>query len=143
MSFATLEFYGVNAFKFTNAKGISHYARYQIEPVAGEQALPEDQVKQAAPNYLMDELPQRIARGPVKFRLLAQVAEEGDSINDGTAVWPDTRKRILLGTISLTSTVKDQAAAQKIHHVQPLESAGGHRALGRPGVCWRVPRRTV
>jgi catalase len=28
VSFATLAFYGVNAFKFTNAAGVSHYIRY-------------------------------------------------------------------------------------------------------------------
>jgi catalase len=39
VSFATLAFYGVNAFKFTNAKGVSQYARYQILPDAGEHAL--------------------------------------------------------------------------------------------------------
>jgi catalase len=125
VSFATLEFFGVNAFKFTNAKGDSHYARYQIVPEAGEHALTDEQVKQASPNYLMDELPTRIAHGPVKFRLFAQVAEEGDSINDGTMVWPDTRKRVLLGTISLTSTVKDQAAAQKSIMFSPLNLQAG------------------
>jgi len=33
----------------------------------------------------MDELPQRITQGPVKFRLLAQVAAEGDSLDDPTS----------------------------------------------------------
>ena len=90
-SFGTLAFYGVNAFKFTNAKGVSHYARYQILPLAGEHALSAADAAEAAPNYLMEELPQRIAKRPVKFRLLAQVANEGDNVNDPTAVWPRCR----------------------------------------------------
>jgi len=125
VSFGTLAFYGVNAFKFTNAKGVSHYARYQIIPVAGEHALSEAEAKSADPNYLMDELPKRMARGPIEFRLLAQVANEGDSINDPTAVWPADRKLVSLGTISLTRTVKDQAAAQKSIMFNPLNLQTG------------------
>ena len=124
-SFGTLAFYGVNAFKFTNAKGVSHYARYQILPLAGEHALSDADAATAAPNYLMDELPQRIAKGPVKFRLLAQVANEGDNVNDPTAVWPADRKRIELGTLALTSTSKDQVNAQKALLFNPLALQAG------------------
>jgi catalase len=125
VSFGTLAFYGVNAFKFTNAKGVSHYARYQIIPVAGEHALSDADAKKADPNYLMDELPKRIAQGPVKFRLLAQVANEGDAVNDGTAVWPNDRKLVSLGTISLTKTAEDQMTAQRLIMFSPLNLQSG------------------
>ena len=75
-------FYGVNAFKFPNAQGVSRYARYQIIPEAGEHALTSDQTAKADPNYLMDELPQRLAKGPVKFRLQAQWAKDGDPTDE-------------------------------------------------------------
>jgi catalase len=120
VSFATLAFYGVNAFKFTNAAGDSHFARYQIIPVAGEHALDEAQSKAAAPDYLMQELPERLTHGPVAFRLVAQVAEPGDVIDDPTVTWPAARTRIFLGTLSLTRTVKDQAAAQRAIMFSPL-----------------------
>jgi catalase len=139
VSFATLAFYGVNAFKFTNAKGVSHYARYQILPVAGEHALSDAEAKNADPNYLMDELPKRIAQGPVKFRLLAQVANEGDPINDGTAVWPDDRKLVSLGTISLTKTVKDQVTAQKSIMFSPLNLQPGIEPSADPVLLARPP----
>ncbi len=125
VSFATLTFYGVNAFKFTNGNGQTHYARYQIVPVSGNHALTEEQAKSAGPDYLMDELPRRLARGPVKFRLVAQVAEAGDSVDDATSVWPDERRQVLLGTISLQRPVKDQAAAQKAIMFSPLNLQAG------------------
>jgi catalase len=124
-SFATLAFYGVNAFKFTNAKGVSRFARYQILPLAGEHALAADQVEKASPDYLMDELPRRIAAGPVKFRLLAQVARDGDSTNDPTAIWPADRETIELGVITLTATEKEQVAAQKALLYNPLSLVPG------------------
>ena len=125
VSFATLAFYGVNAFKFTNAKGQSHYVRYQIVPAGGEQVLSDADAAKAAPNYLMDELPARVAKGPVKFKLLAQVAEPGDAVNDGSVVWPNERKLVVLGTISLTKAAVDQAKEQKPLLFNPLALTAG------------------
>jgi len=83
----------VNAFKFTNEKGVSRYAATRSSG-CGEHALSDAEAAKAAPNYLMDELPQRIAKGPVKFRLMAQVAGEGDSLDDPTSTWPPDRKLV-------------------------------------------------
>jgi catalase len=124
-SFATLAFYGINSFKFTNAAGVSHYARYQIQPMAGERALTDEQAKSADPNYLMDELPTRIAKGPVTFQIMAQVADKDDPINDPTIVWPNDREHIFLGTLTLTSMVKDQVKAQKSIMFSPLNLTAG------------------
>ena len=139
VSFGTLAFYGVNAFKFTNAKGESHFARYQILPVAGEQSLAVADLPNAAPNYLMDELPQRISKGAVKFRLLAQLAKAGDPINDGSVAWPADREVVELGVISLTATPTEQVKAQKALLFNPLMLTAGIEAsadpvlLARPG----------
>jgi catalase len=132
VSFATLAFYGVNAFKFTNARGVSRYARYQIIPLAGERALSEADAAKAAPDYLMDELPLRIAREAVKFRLLAQLAKDGDSTTDPTVAWPADRELVELGTISLTSVVPDQVAAQKAIMFNPLTLQPGIEASADP-----------
>jgi catalase len=132
VSFGTLAFYGVNAFKFTNARGVSRYARYQIVPVAGEHALSDADAAKAAPDYLMEELPVRIAKGPVKFRLLAQLAKEGDPTNDDTKVWPADRELLELGTISITSVVKDQVTAQKGIMFNPLTLQPGIEASADP-----------
>lgn len=120
VSFATLAFFGVNAFQFTNAKGETQYARYRVEPVAGMQALTDKQVAAATPNYLMNELPQRIAKGPVQFKISAQLAAEGDNVNDGTQVWPEDRPQIELGILSLNKMSPDSRAAEKKLAFNPL-----------------------
>lgn len=120
VSFGTLAYFGVNAFQFTNAKGESHYARYRIEPVNGVESLSKEQAEKAGPNYLMEELPKRIAKGPVKFRISAQLAAAGDSINDGTMVWPDDRKVVELGIMSLDAVMPDSAAAEKKLAFNPM-----------------------
>ncbi len=112
-SYATLPYFGINAFKFTNAKGVATHVRYQLQPVAGAQYLSKEQVSTKGPDYLTTEIQDRVRRGPVKFKLLAQVAERDDKIDDPTIVWPDTRKNIELGTITITKAVADSEAAQK------------------------------
>lgn len=139
VSFGTLAFYGINAFKFTNAQGVTRYARYQILPVAGQQALDGVQAAAAAPNYLMDELPQRIAKGAVKFKLVAQVAKADDKVNDGSIAWPADREVIELGTLSLTAMAAEQVQAQKLLLFNPLmlqdgiEPSADPVLLARPG----------
>jgi catalase len=125
VSFATQAFYGVNAFSFTNAKGESRYGRYQIIPLVGQQSLSAEEAAKAAPNYLMDELPVRLKAGEVKYRILVQLAEKGDVINDGTAVWPDSRPQVELGVLALNSILPDSQQAEKKVMFSPLNLVEG------------------
>jgi len=139
VSFATEAFYGVNAFKFTNAKGAVVYGRYRIEPVAGQQFLSSEDAAKAAPDYLMQELPARLKQGPVKFRISVQLAEAGDVVNDATVVWPDSRKVVELGTLTITATHPNGAAFEKSTMFNPLALVDGIEPtndpilLARPG----------
>jgi catalase len=101
-------------------------------PVAGEHALSAADATKADPNYLMTELPVRIAKGPVKFTLLAQVAEAGDSTTDATMVWPKERKLVTLGTISLTTIPQEQVIAQRKLMFNPLALQPGIEASAHP-----------
>ena len=112
-SYATLSYFGINAFRFTNAKGVTTHIRYQLQPVAGAKYLSKEQVSSMGPDYLTTEIRERVGRGSVKFKLLAQVAEQGDTIDDPTIVWPDTRKKVELGTLTITKAVADSQAAEK------------------------------
>ena len=49
VSYATLPYFGLNAFKFTNAKGVSTLGRYQLRPVAGEKFLTKELVATKGP----------------------------------------------------------------------------------------------
>ncbi len=65
------------------------------------------------PDYLTSEILQRVRRGPVKFKLLLQVAEQGDKIDDPSIAWPNTRKKVVLGTFAITKAVADSQTAEK------------------------------
>lgn len=120
VSFATHNYFGINAFEFTNSQGEKNYVRYQILPVNGQELLTADEVAKATPNYLFEELPKRLKKGEAKFRLLAQIAAKDDVVNDPTVVWPNDRKLIELGVISLEAPVADNVAAEKALAFNPL-----------------------
>ncbi|MBS0171566.1 MAG: catalase family peroxidase [Nitrospira sp.] len=113
VSYATLPYFGINAFKFTNAKGNVTIGRYQLRPVAGEHVLTPEQLATMGPDYLSTEIRERVRRGPAKFKLFLQMAEQGDKIDDPSIAWPDSRKQIELGTITITKAVADSHTAEK------------------------------
>jgi len=114
VSLARETYNGVDAFVFVNAAGERQAFRYRIVPAEGTQHMtPEEAAKQPA-DFLMDELPARLAKEPVMFHLMAQLAAPGDPTKDPTQAWPDDRRLVDLGTITLTKAVADSAAAQKV-----------------------------
>jgi len=62
-SFADEEYHGINAFIFVNKSGQRQAVRYLVVPEKLVHLTPEEAAKQS-PNYLFDELKQRIARKP-------------------------------------------------------------------------------
>ena len=125
VSFATQPFFGVNAFKFTNAKGDVHYGRYLIEPLASEKYLTKEETAKAAPNYLMDELPTRLNTGTVQYSVALQIAEKGDVTNDATVSWPANRKVVNLGTLTLKAINADGVKFEKGTMYNPLTLVEG------------------
>lgn len=118
-SFATINYYGVNSFKFTNKKGVPHFIRYQFITEAGEKYItPEESIKESA-DYLFTEIKKRIAERPIKFKLYAQIAEDGDKIEDPSIAWPDSRQRVLLGEITLTKLSENTPAEDKKYVLNP------------------------
>jgi catalase len=103
-SYATVNYWGVHAFTFTNAKGEKHVAKYKALPVGGEVGLSDDEAKGKAPDFYAPELKDRLAKGPAEFTLTAILGEAGDPVDNPTTLWPeDQRKSVKLGTISITS----------------------------------------
>jgi catalase len=124
-SFARETYFGVTAMRFTNAEGVSRYGRYQITPDAGNDHLDDAVTKTKSPNFLFEELTERIATGPISFQLLVQVAHEGDIVDDATVHWPADRPLIPLGKIVLASLVPDDAHEQKKIIFDPIPRVDG------------------
>ena len=111
-SFADEEYYGVNAFIFVNEKGERHAVRYVMAPERLVHLSAEEAAKQAQ-DFLIDELPARLSRGPVTFRLKAQLAAPGDSTKDASIPWPESNETVELGMLTITKSASESLEVQK------------------------------
>lgn len=98
-SYGAVNYWGVNAFEFVNAKGESRFARWQFVPEAGTLGLTEDQLKAMPDDFLAGELRQRVGAKPVVFDMKLQLAEAGDNLTDPTVAWPEGRQLVPVGQL--------------------------------------------
>jgi len=124
-SFAREAYFGVTAMRFINKEGVRQFGRYRIVPEAGVEHLDPDATATKGTNYLFDELAARVARAPIEFRILVQLASPGDVVDDATIHWPEDRKVMELGTMKLTALVADDAAEQKKIIFDPIPRVDG------------------
>ena len=111
-SYADEEYHGINAFIFLSKSGQRQAVRYLLVPEKAVHLTPEEAAKQS-PDFLSEELTERIARKPVVFHLKAQLAEPGDQTKDGSQPWPDERKVVELGVLTLNKVVPNSLEAEK------------------------------
>src|SRR3954453_2482343 len=110
---ATERFFALHAYKVTNPAGESRFVRFRLVPEAGTAYRAADALAAQPPNVLFDEMETRVAMGPVRYRLLAQVAAPGDPTSDPTEACPEDRPLVELGTISVTRAVPDSLTAER------------------------------
>ncbi|KAL6805208.1 catalase-like domain-containing protein [Trichoderma sp. SZMC 28012] len=127
-SFAHQRHFAVNTFEFVAASGKETFVRYRIEPVLGVQELSAEEAVTRGPNYLYEGIVEMLDKEPVQFKLTVQIAEEGDVTSDPLVKWPETRKVVELGTISLVDVLNDNAAQQKYIIFDPIPRIDGVEA---------------
>lgn len=124
-SFAREIFYAVNALKVVGAEGKSTYIRYRIVPAVGEHFLDEAAIKDEGPDFLYEELQKCVAEESVTFRVMAQLAEEGDVVDDATVHWPESRQLAELGTVKVGTVLPNNAKEQERIIYDPIPRVEG------------------
>jgi catalase len=112
-SLATTTYFGVNAFAFVDESGKKTIVRYRFVPEAGEKYLDAAAAASMGPNYLMDEIAERVAKAPVVFVWFAQVAQPGDKADDPSSPWPEDRQLVKLGTLTFAGMAADQGGIEQ------------------------------
>ena len=131
-SLARQSYYAVTAYAFTNAAGEKKFGRYRIVPALGNDYLSDRQVAGLKPDYHFDEIATRVAHEPVHFRILVQIAAPGDTVDDATVQWPESREQVELGTVELTQVLPDSVAQQKHIIFDPIPRVDGIEASTDP-----------
>jgi catalase len=113
-SFARESYFTVTAFKFTCADGSIRFGRFRVRPESGNEYLDADAAAAKPPNFLMDEIAERVSKAPVRLQIVVQLAASGDTVDDATAHWPEDRPQADFGTIALTAVAPDDKEHRRI-----------------------------
>lgn len=106
-SYATTPYFGVHTFTLTNAAGEKQIIKWKLLPKAGEASLTDDEAKAKDPDFYKPEMTERLAKGPVEFDITAILGQPGDALDDPTAFWPDDRKSVSMGTLTISALEAD------------------------------------
>jgi catalase len=125
VSYATCSYYATHAFRFVDANGGSRYIRYTFMPEAGDKRMSPREAKRHGPDYLQQEMRDRLTAGPVRFTLELQVAEPGDPVDDASSVWPRERRRVRAGTLELDQLETDRETGGDVLVFDPTRVTDG------------------
>ena len=106
-SFGQVNYWGVHGFGFVNAAGQKQWGKWVFEPAGGTQGLSDDEAKAKGPDFLFDELRQRVAAGGVAFDFKLQLAQAGDRIDSAVTPLPEDRRKVTLGRLTIKSVAPD------------------------------------
>lgn len=106
-SFATSAYNGLHAFALVDPGGGRHWGRWGFVPEAGVEHVPEGELTGKAPDYLQQEIRERLQEGPAAFTLRFTLAQEGDSLDDPTEPWEGDREIRDMGRLEVTGVVED------------------------------------
>jgi catalase len=102
-SYAQCAYNSLHAFAFADSAGMRRFVRYRWQPEAGEAELDDAEALARSPDYLSEEMDERLARQPVVFHLVLRLADPGDDVNDPTVAWPEgEREEIRAGRLEVT-----------------------------------------
>ena len=132
-SFAVLSYYAIHAFRWLDADGGQSFVRYTLVPEQELAGISQSEAKSRGRDYLHEEIAQRLANGPVRYRVEVQVAGDGDDPDDPVKQWPDDRRRFSAGTIELIETTEEEGLVV----FDPGKLTDGIEASGDPILAYR------
>ncbi|ADE10952.1 Catalase [Sideroxydans lithotrophicus ES-1] len=138
-SYANSAFFGIHTFKFINSDNKITYVRWRFVPQDGEKRLTNEQLKTSPPNFLEEALIKRTKQGPIRWDMLVSIGEPGDTEDNPTIAWPDNRKTIKFGTLTISSAMPQKGAECEKINFDPLVMSDGIEPTNDPILLFRSP----
>lgn len=107
VSFATARFNGFHAYYLVDADGRRQAFRFRFMPVAGIANIDPEDNAVLPPQYVISEIRNRVAQAPVAWKLVLQLAQAGDEIDDLRVLWPESRPQVVAGELVIDRPHED------------------------------------
>jgi catalase len=131
-SFLKESYFTVTAFKFTGNDGNSRYGRFRVRPEGGNEYLDAPVAAAKGANFLMEEITERITKGPARLNISVQVATGADTVDDSTVHWPEDRPQVEFGVVELNGVIPEGDREQHKIIFDPIPRVDGIEPSGDP-----------
>ena len=132
-----IPYYGLHAFRWLDGTGGSRFVRYELRPAAGVSRLTPWAARGRARDYLQTGILAQLASGPVVFSVRVQIADAGDPVDDPSAAWPRSRRRVIVGTLSVTGPDTERDRGEDVLVFDPSRVTDGIECSEDPVLAFR------
>jgi catalase len=131
-SYAEERFNSLNAFIFTDNSGGEHAVRWSFLPAAQPVAVSPDELAKRGPDFLEQEIAERIRGGPARWTMRVIVANPGDQTADPTQAWPQDRRTVDVGMLVVQQIEAEPDGPCRDINFDPTILPGGIRTSDDP-----------
>ena len=131
-SYAEERYNGLNSFVFTDAHGTDHVVRWSLLPTAPVTTVSGADIAKRPPDFLEQDITQRIAAGPQRWTMSVQAANAGDPVADPSKAWPEDRHTTEVGTLVADKVVAEADGPCREINFDPTVLPSGMRTSEDP-----------
>ena len=100
-SYAEDRFNSLDSFIFVDNSGAEHAVRWSLLPTAPPVSVSPDDLAKRGPDFLEQEITERVRGGPQRWTMVVTVANPGDPTADPSKAWPEDRRTVEVGTLTV------------------------------------------
>lgn len=142
-SYTHSAYFGIHTFRFLDRNDRPTLVRWRFVPQDGELALTDAQMKSMPAEFLEPALLARTRQGPVRWDYWLSIGEPGDVEDDPTIAWPEDRRQVKAGTLSITAASPQQGGICEKTNFDPLVMADGIAPTRDPILLFRSPAYAI
>ncbi len=131
-SYAEDRFNSLDSFIFVDSSGAEHAVRWSLLPAAQPVPVSPEDLARRGPDFLEQEIAERIRSGPLRWTMVVTVANPGDPIADPSKAWPDDRRTVEVGTLVVQQVQAERDGPCRDINFDPTVLPAGMRTSDDP-----------
>ena len=131
-SYAEDRFNGLNSFIATDSSGTEHTVRWSLLPAAEPVPVPPDELAKRGPDFLEQEITERLRGGPLHWTMVVTVANPGDPTADPSKAWPEDRRTVEVATVTVQQIQPERDGPCRDINFDPTVLPSGIRTSDDP-----------
>jgi catalase len=131
-SYAEERFNSLNSFVFADSSGAEHTVRWSLLPAAQPVPVSPEDLAKRGPDFLEQEITERVRGGPQRWTMVVSVANPGDPTADPSKAWPEERRAIEVGTLIVQQIEAERDGPCRDINFDPTVLPSGMRTSDDP-----------